>query len=159
MRDVSQTYLDTLCLYYEEEIEGEAYFRALAERFDNPDHKVKLGLLADVERHAATSVAPLIKAYRLSPRAKAKLVASGIADADNTPVDWAALCDDMRRTYPGYVRAFQELERIGPECDQPRLAFLTEHEVAAIKFLEAETTSASESAAPLVAYLAAQPVS
>jgi hypothetical protein len=36
-REPNQKYLDTLLLYYEEEVEGEVFFAALAERFDSID--------------------------------------------------------------------------------------------------------------------------
>ena len=70
-------YLDTLQLYYDEEIEGEAYFARLSERFDNPDHKHKLDLLAQVERHAAD--APLAR------RGEALLPRQGAPGAHHRP--------------------------------------------------------------------------
>ena len=78
-------YLETLQLYYEEEIEGEAYFARLSERFDDPDHARKLHLLAEVERHAAEGVAPLIEKHGLTPRPTEALIESGHADADLYP--------------------------------------------------------------------------
>lgn len=147
-------YLDTLTLYYEEEIEGEAYFAALADRFSDDDHKRKLNLLAQVERHAADGVAPLIARHGLAPRSRAELVASGRADADATAPDWTILLDDMRATYAGFLAAFETLERLGPPEDRALLSFLTGHEVAAIRFLEIEATDPATSAAPLTDYLA-----
>ena len=64
----TQKYLDTVLLYFEEEIMGEAYFYGLAERFDEPGAKEKLSLLAKVERHAAEAVRPLLNKYDLVPR-------------------------------------------------------------------------------------------
>lgn len=151
---MTQEYLDTLQLYYEEEIEGEAYFAALAARFADPDHKRKLRLLAEIERHAAESVAPLIKQYGISPRSTAELTVSGKADAESAVLDWAALIAEMQQSYPGYVAAFERLEKMGPVEDQGRLSFLTEHEVAAIRFLDLEVSDPESSTAPLEAYLA-----
>jgi len=62
------TYTDTLLLYYEEEIMGEAYFNALAPNFSDPLVARKLLLLASVEQHAALAVAPLISKYGLTAR-------------------------------------------------------------------------------------------
>ncbi|NRB05602.1 MAG: hypothetical protein HRU30_20320 [Rhodobacteraceae bacterium] len=59
----------------------------------------------------------------------------------------------MRKTYPGYLCDFEELERLGANEDQQRLSFLTEHEVAAIKFLDIEADNPRGSALPLKAYL------
>ena len=147
-------YLDTLQLYYEEEIEGEAYFARLSERFDNPDHKHKLDLLAQVERPAAAGVAPLITKYALTARPAEDLIESGHADADTTLLVWDTLISEMQESYKGYLAAFEALEAMGPDEDRARLSFLTEHEVAAIKFLDLETTDPEISAAPLEAYLA-----
>ena len=152
-------YLETLCLYYEEEIEGEAYFAQLSEQFDAPDQKHKLNLLARVEAHAATSVRPLIDAYDLTPRSSDELVRSGQADAKATKPDWQALLDEMNKTYGGYLASFRALEELGPAEDQQLLAFLSEHEVAAIAFLELEGKQDPNCVAPLETYLAQSPES
>lgn len=151
------TYLDRLRLYYEEEIEGEAYFAELSQRFPGRDQRRKLGLLARVERHAAGAMVPLIEKYRLSPRAPGDLRADGQAAARATPADWPALLAGMRDSYPGYVDAFRELEDMAPPEDRPRLAFLTRHELAALEFLALEATRPEHSSAPLTAYLAQHP--
>lgn len=151
------TYLKKLCTYYEEEVEGEAYFAALAERFDEPDHKRKLILLAEVERHAAGAVRPLVDGYGLKPKPVTGLVQSGQADALATPVDWAALLKEMNATYSGYLQDFKDLEAMGPPEDRVALAFLTEHEVAAIAFLDLEAQNSPDSIAPLQRYLSQSP--
>ena len=65
MTKADQTYLDTLLRYYEEEIEGEAYFAAIAERLEDPEQKRKMQMLADVETYAAAAVQPLLEKYAL----------------------------------------------------------------------------------------------
>ncbi len=152
-----RTYLETLLLYYEEEVEGEAYFNELAARFDAPDAKEKLTLLADVERHAADGVAPLLAQYDLTPRSTDELSEMGRKDAQRTRIDWQDLLAGMNKAYPGYLTSFHKLEAMAPEADRPCLSFLTEHEVAALKFLELEAQDPGGSAAPLRAYLATDP--
>ncbi|MGX0879561.1 hypothetical protein ACSSV4_004270 [Roseovarius sp. MBR-154] len=147
-------YLQTLLLYYEEEVEGAAYFTELARAFEAPGPRRKLELLAGVERHAAGAVRPLIDKYALIPRPAAILHAQGRAEARATAVDWQALIAAMRESYPGYLAAFRRLESLGPEADWQRLAFLSEHEVAALEFLALETVAPDRSAEPLEAYLA-----
>lgn len=56
--EVSEEYQCTLLLYYEEELIGEAYLHRLRDYFLENE---KLSLLADVERHAANAVLPLVK--------------------------------------------------------------------------------------------------
>jgi transposase len=150
-------YLETLLLYYEEEIEGEAYFAELAGAFDDQAHRDKLTLLARVERHAAEAVTPLIARHGLTPRDTAALVASGQAEARATAADWPALLAEMTESYPGYLRDFRALEAMGPPADRARLSFLSAHEVAALAFLAREATDPDQSAAPLRDYIATAP--
>ncbi len=152
--DASEEYLKTLRLYYEEEIEGEAYFNALADRFPDTGQKLKLRLLAQVEAFAAASVAPLITLYNLQPRSTDELQASGRKQAGEAPAVWEDLLAQMREQFPRYVKEFQNLEALAPPIDLARLKVLTAHEVAAIAFLEAEAAGAADSDAPLWHYLA-----
>jgi hypothetical protein len=135
---MAQSYLATLLLYYEEEIEGDAYFTRLAQRMTDPRHRHVMDLLARVERHAAIGVAPLIAKYNLTPRSTAVLTASGYAQADAASPIWAEQMAEMNATYPGYLADFRSLELLGPAADQPALQFLTKHEIAAIAFLSGE---------------------
>lgn len=151
------TYLETLLLYYEEEVEGEAYFNELATRFEAPEARGKLWLLAEVERHAAEGVAPLLTQYGLVPRPVEELSERGRKDARNTTANWQDLLAGMKKTYPGYLASFEKLEAMAPAADVPRLSFLTEHEVAALRFLDLEGRDPAVSAAPLRAYLATDP--
>lgn len=146
-------YLETLLQYYEEEIAGEAYFRALAERLPEPAQKQAMELLGDVEAHCAAIVAPLIKRYGLTPQDAATLVESGRADAARGPQDWAGLTAFMRAIFPGYIAEFLRLEAKAPPADRPVLRRMTEHELVAVAFLEAEKIGAEDSTAPLRRYL------
>ncbi len=151
----AQAYLDTLLQYYEEEVEGEAYFEALAVLAGDSDHRAKLSILAKVERHAANATRPLIRKYKLSPKDDARLTQSGQDQAGRDGKPWADLLVEMARIYPAYVADFLRLEAMAPPEDLPRLKLLTAHEVAAIKFLDLELSGAQQSVAPLNAYLEA----
>ncbi|MEM9146390.1 MAG: FAD-dependent oxidoreductase [Pseudomonadota bacterium] len=150
----SRKYLDTLLLYYEEEIMGEAYFDAMAERFDAQEHREKMRLLADVERRAAAHVRPLIQLHRLTPRDQAELHRIGHEQAEAETTDWVALIAAMRCTYPGYIDDFNRLEAMAPPADRAPLARLTDHEIAAIAFLEREAAGVANSTEPLRQYVA-----
>jgi hypothetical protein len=154
-----QKYLDTLVQYYEEEVEGEAYFAEAAKAYDDPLVREKLVLLAECERHAAESVEPLVRKYGLKPQSAASLQESGRADARATEANWAKMLEGMNKTYPGYVDDFRGLEALGPPEDQQRLNFLTEHELAAIEFLRLEAQDPENSVGPLKEYLATDPAS
>jgi dimethylamine/trimethylamine dehydrogenase len=147
------TYLDTLLKYYEEEIEGEAYFHRIADRLATPDHADKMRLMGDVETFAAAAVRPLLDKYGLTPRPSADLHATGHAQADRESTDWPTLIAGMQQSFPGYIGDFKGLEAMAPPEDLPALKILTAHEYAAIDFLELEASSASESTAPLRRYM------
>ncbi|MEM6577081.1 MAG: hypothetical protein AAF678_01195 [Pseudomonadota bacterium] len=150
-------YHDTLVQYYEEEVEGEAYFLEWANAFEDPDHRAKMVLMAEVERHAAAAVLPILQKYGLTPRPKAELAESGVTDARQATSDWDTAIDEMTETFPGYIDDFEGLEAMAPPEDRALLNFLTEHEVAAIKFLNLEKSDPTQSAAPLREYLATPP--
>lgn len=146
-------YLETLKLYYEEEVEGEAYFSGVASRLHDPDQCAKMHLLAAVENYAAAAVLPLLQKYEITPRPTAELVASGTKQAQLVTKDWGELVNEMRESFPGYIDDFKRLEAMAPSSDLPRLKILTAHEVAAIAFLEAEANGDPDSGAPMRWYL------
>jgi dimethylamine/trimethylamine dehydrogenase len=153
MSTASPEYLKTLTRYYEEEIEGEAYFHAIADRLTDPDQRAKMRLMAEVETYAAAAVRPLIDKYGLTPEASEKLHETARADAAKDSRDWPALVAEMRQTFPGYINDFERLEAMAPPEDLPLLKILTDHEHAAIDFLEREARGDTASSAPMQHYL------
>lgn len=149
----TQKYLDTLQRYYEEEVQGEAYFDAIAERLKDPDRKQKMHLMARVENYAAASVVPLLERHQLTPQSSDILIAAGRLQAKNCPPDWAELIASMRKIFPGYIDEFEQLEAMAPPEDLPLLKILTAHEVAAIEFLDLEAKGNPASPEPMHHYL------
>lgn len=150
-----QTYLKTLLRYYEEEIEGEAYFAAIAGRLSDAGEKRKMQLLADVETHAAAAVKPLLDKYGLTPAPHADLHAAGRRQAADSPGDFTHFIAEWRKTFPGFIDEFEGLEAMAPPEDLPALKILTAHEVAAIAFLEKEAAGEPDSTAPMQHYIEA----
>ena len=151
---MDERYRDTLLLYYEEEIMGEAYFTEMARHFEEDGAAEKLGLLAAVERHAADAVRPLVDRYELTPRRDRELAAIGRSHVEpHRDLTWCAFVAHMAQRYPAYIDDFEALERMAPEPDRPALEFLTEHEHAAIAFATREAAGRADSTAPLLAYL------
>lgn len=154
LETITTGYLDTLLLYYEEEIMGEAYFYALAQTFNGPGEPVKLTLMAEVERHAAEAVRPLLQKHGLVPRQDCELVPLGENWAKrHGGWSWGDLMKDISVCYPDYVDAFEKLEKMAPGEDLPALKVLTEHEVAAIEFANREIAGELDSAEPIRRYL------
>jgi len=149
------TYLQTLLRCFEEEVEGEAFFAALAGRLERADHRRKMRLLARVERRAAAATQPLIDRHGLVPREAPELQASGRAQAAEMTTDWPRLVAGMRAEFPAYVEEFRRLEAMAPPQDRPALQALTAHEVAAVEFLARELADDPASTRPLEDYLRA----
>ena len=148
---VTGKYLRTLLSYYEEEVEGEAYFHELA---DNFEEEGKLTLLARVERRVAESVVPLLKKYKLVPKDESELKARGEGHVQrHASLDWLEFMAYMVNRYSSYLEEFMALEKIAPEEDLYALNYLTEHEVATIEFAKRELTGDPESLVPLCNYL------
>ena len=147
----TDNYLKTLLSYYEEEIEGEAYFYGLVEHFEEQE---KLTVLARVERRAAESVVPLLEKYELVPRDESELKIRGEGYVGrHASFDWFEFMMYMVNRYPGYLEDFTALERMAPEEDRYALNNLTDHEVVAIEFAKRELAGDPDSLAPLYDYL------
>lgn len=153
MTKPSQRYLETLKLYFEEEIEGEAYFHAIAERLEDPDHREKMELMAKVETFAAAAVYPLLEKHGVTPRSTEELHAKGRAQAAKNTGDWPTMIAEMQKYFPDYMDEFEGLEAMAPPEDLPVLKVLTAHEIAAIAFLDREVENAPDSAEPMRHYL------
>lgn len=146
-------YLETLLRYYEEEIEGEAYFAGLAERMTEAAQRAKMTMLARVETHTADAMRPLIAKYGLAPRSVEVLHANGRAQAAGAQGDWETLIAEMQRIFPRYIEDFRKLEEMAPQEDRAALGVATAHEVAAVEFLTREGMRDPDSAAPLHRFL------
>jgi dimethylamine/trimethylamine dehydrogenase len=144
-------YLDTLLRYYEEEINGEAYFLGLAEHFSERDKTI---LLARAERVAAQAVEPLLQKYKLTPRLESDLLDEGREYVPrHRDYAWRDFMTYIVERYPGYLDDFKALEEMAPAEDLPALARLTEHEVVVIEFAQKELAGEPDSTAPLLRYL------
>ncbi len=148
----TQEYLDTLLLYYEEEIIGEACFYALVDFYGEP---YKTTLIARAETVAAEAVEPLLQKYQLKPRDRDELERIGLESVDwYQGFNWAGFMQYIVERFPGYIEDFRDLEAMGPPEDQPYLQKLTQHEFAVIDFAEREIAGDPGSTAPMLKYLA-----
>ena len=147
-------YLETLLLYYEEEIMGEGYFIALSEHFTEPHQKEKMLLMAKVESYAAKAILPLLRKYKLIPRENRLLKDIGKKGLKKVShLTWEEFIHDIYVKFPKYLVEFDELERIAPESDIGMLKTLTDHEVAAIEFARLEMEGNTNSIDPLMQYM------
>lgn len=149
----TQKYLDTLTLYYEEEVEGEAYFHALAERLEDAEEKRKMRMVGDVETYAYTAVEPLLKKYDLTPRPRDELQAAARKSALESEGDYVHFIKKWQNEFPGYIDDFERLEAMAPPEDVAYLKILTDHEHAAIAFIAKELNGEPDSTFPMERYL------
>jgi dimethylamine/trimethylamine dehydrogenase len=150
---VDAKYLETLKKYYEEEVVGEAWFRALADLFGGA-RREKMLRLAAVEQHVAAIVYPLIEFHGLTIKPVEELYEEGRRLARDGTQDWDGLIAYMRNDFPQFIVDFEALEAMAPLDDVLILKRMTEHEVAAIAFLEREAAGELNSMAPLDSFLA-----
>ena len=147
-------YLETLLLYYEEEIMGEGYFIALSEHFTEPHQKDKMLLMAKVESYAAKAILPLLRKYKLIPRENRLLKDIGKKGLKKVShLTWDEFIDDIYINFPKYLVEFAELEKMAPESDTGMIKILTDHEIAAIEFAKLEMKGNTNSIDPLVKYM------
>ena len=151
---MKEKYLNTLLLYYEEEIMGEGYFLSLSKHFTEKHQKEKMVMMAEVERYAAKSVMPLLQKYKLQPR-PAKILHTigeeGVKKIVN--LSWIEFIQQINDNYPNYLIEFAALEALAPSEDLPLLKILTNHEIAAIEFAELELAGVNPSIKPLLEYM------
>ncbi len=148
------SYEETLIWYFEEEIEGEAYFHALAEHFDEPGAAEKLHVMAEVERCAANVMRPLLERHNLVTRDENTLRADAVTkigkDASRT---WPEYVDHVADYFPVYVPMFEALENMAPAEDRAALERLTDHEHVTIDFAIREKAGDPDSAKPMRDYI------
>ncbi len=149
----AKDYFSGLVTAYEEEVSGEAWYRALAGMFEGP-RRDKLMLLAEVERHTAEIVRPLIDKHGLNVRTTADLAAEGRELAAKWAGNYYGLIAYMLQRFPAYIPEFEELEAMAPPADRGVLRRVTEHEVVTIEFLERDAAGDPGSTMPLQTFLA-----
>ena len=151
---MKEKYLNTLLLYYEEEIMGEGYFLSLSKHITEKHQKEKMVMMAEVERYAAKSVMPLLQKYKLQPRPTKILQTIGEEGVKKiVNLSWIEFIQQINDNYPNYLIEFAALEALAPSEDLPLMQILTNHEFAAIEFAELELAGVNLSIKPLLEYM------
>lgn len=146
-------YPSALILFWEEEIGGIAFFRALSQGFAGRQKRA-LELMAEAEVITADLLRPLLDKYGLKAGDAKTLTASGIKEAKALgQVTWADLLKRWQIGFPDFIDEFEQIERLGPPEDLPRLKAVTAHEIAAVDFLNLEMQGSAESLRPLEIFL------
>lgn len=147
-------YHQALIVSLDEEISGEAYFARLAE-YHSGHARRALKLLAEMESVTAAAIAPLLAEHGLRGGDRQELQHSGRAEADvQKSVSWQARVSAMVADFPAFVEEFKQIELLAPPADLETVAFVTQHEVAAVEFAMREAASRADSLTPLEDFLA-----
>ena len=147
------SYEEGLRISYEEEVEGAAYFAELA-RYQLPENRRALLLLADMERVTARTIAPLLLRHGIAVADDGKLRAHGVAEARaKQPTAWTDLIAEMASTYQSFVEEFMAIKAMAPPEDLPSLDVLVAHEQAMLSFAVMHQRGDSECLKPLTSFL------
>jgi hypothetical protein len=131
------TYQKALTCAYEEEVGGEAFFAALAQRYGAPACEI-LKLFTRIEAITAAAIAPLMKRNGFPNRALPALAAEGAKEAAGRPaLSWPDYLAKIVRDYPVYMPEFQQVIDLAPDQDRAALLILPDHEQAMIDYAAA----------------------
>jgi hypothetical protein len=150
------TYLDHLLRAYEGELVGEALYRRLAEASQDADRRLKLMLIADVERRTNRLLQPLAERFQVHalPARIDEAVQRRVVELQ--VLSWKDFARKAASDWPPYIAQFQVLRDLAPTPDQATLQVVVDHEVALVEFIRLECADApiATSIQPLERYLA-----
>ena len=153
---VDDAYRANVLSAYEGELRGEAYFRAMAAHFDEPDAADKLAMLGEIERLTAQALHPLLARHGLAPRdASVPRAAAALLVAERSGKTWTQLVDQMVELYPVALDRIATMEAASPADDLAVWQVFSEHSRAIVDFARKEHAGDPASTASLVAFLAA----
>ena len=136
-------YIETLNLFYEEELNGLGYFEELATFFNN-NQKKALKLMEEIEVIVVNHLQPLIKKYKLQKN-KAEInyfIVEGKKEAKlKKGMVWKEFLASIIKTYPSYMDEFEQIINLAPYSDKEFLKLLYEHERVFIDFAQKDIES------------------
>jgi len=149
-----EQYKRILISSYEAEVANEAWFLAMAGSLGGVRPAACLALLAQVERHAAALLEPLMQHLGLETAATADLHRRGREEAAASGIgDWQALLRHLRDDYPKYIDEYRQRAHQAPVDHQPVWNALALHEVVTVEFARRELAGDPDALAPLHGYL------
>lgn len=146
-------YPDCVRELYRSEIFGERITLVLLERARNSAEKYKLATILQLETETKARLRPFLMRLGLSlveddVSAELAEVAKAVAHGS-----WRDVMAGMRESVAGYVKRFEEIERLGPEGDREILHSMVVHERSILTFAERELAGAPGSLDDIIAQL------
>lgn len=152
---MADSYLGRVTESYQGEVFGEAIFREMAARADDPETAYKWRVLERLEAETKERLKPLVAALGGDVNEDPAGVEKGVRLADKwSQQSWGQIMEWFQSELPKYVRFFEKLEADARSEDRELLARVTAHEVALEEFAAHEVAGrAAQSLEPVLALL------
>jgi hypothetical protein len=156
MPQISRVFTDfvpTLQLFIEEELQGEALFRRLADYHQGKARNV-FQIMAAIESGVIAAMQPAIVRHGLELANPKTLYEEGRREADAmSSMTWAEFLKHVHEDYPAFNDEFDQLLRLAPATDRADVQLLVDHELAFTDFVAAERRGDPNSLDILTAFL------
>jgi hypothetical protein len=156
MPQISRVFTDfvpTLQLFIEEELQGEALFRRLADYHQGKARNV-FQIMAAIESGVIAAMQPAIVRHGLELANPKTLYEEGRREADAmSSMTWAEFLKHVHEDYPAFNDEFDQLLRLAPATDRADVQLLVDHELAFTNFVAAERRGDPNSLDILTAFL------
>lgn len=156
MPQISRVFTDfvpTLQLFIEEELQGEALFRRLADYHQGKARNV-FQIMAAIESGVIAAMQPAIVRHGLELANPKVLYEEGRCEADAmSSMTWAEFLKHVHEDYPAFNDEFDQLLRLAPATDRADVQLLVDHELAFTNFVAAERRGDPNSLDILTAFL------
>jgi hypothetical protein len=156
MPQISRVFTDfvpTLQLFIEEELQGEALFRRLADYHQGKTRNV-FQIMAAIESGVIAAMQPAIVRHGLELANPKTLYEDGRREADAmSSMTWAEFLKHVHEDYPAFNDEFDQLLRLAPATDRADVQLLVDHELAFTDFVAAERRGDPNSLDILTAFL------
>ncbi len=156
MPQISRVFTDfvpTLQLFIEEELQGEALFRRLADYHQGKARNV-FQIMAAIESGVIAAMQPAIVRHGLELANPKTLYEEGRREADAmSSMTWAEFLKHVHEDYPAFNDELDQLLRLAPATDRADVQLLVDHELAFTNFVAAERRGDPNSLDILTAFL------
>ena len=136
-------YRNGILLAWQGEQWGKAFFERLAEATDDPAHRAKWKVLAELEEATGNRLAPLL-GDDADPGSVEDLRPVEAAVAAYSRLDWSDALEQMMTILDPAIERFRELLAMAPDEDRETVQILFDHEVALKRFAERELAGDSK---------------
>ncbi|AMO22734.1 hypothetical protein [Ramlibacter tataouinensis] len=154
-------YRQYLIQRFDEEVEGESFFRGLSVRAEGADRKHKWAVLAQLEAETREHLRTALKELGVEPADQAHRVERGQKLAERfSAMPWLEFLLMFRTTLENFMSQFSAAEKLAPEEGKERalLRHITRHEQALLAFVVREIDGRGDVSTDAVLALLGKPI-